>query len=362
MEIELSETQQLVRSSLRELLEREVSFQRVRELEREQAMDEALWGQLAELGWLGLPFSEAFHGGGAGIPDLAVAVEEFARRAVSVPFAEVAACGLTVERFGEESVARPLIEAIVAGAEIPVPAVLDASDSYTDPPTDSRSGDRFSGRRMFVDYGQSATRFLVRGGVAWDGAMLLVSPGDDTVARTRLFTTGRGQASGLVFTNAEAVRATTSEGYAFLFNLMRCFTAVQCLGGAQQALDMTTAYVKNRVQFGRPIGAFQAVQHHMANMATLIEATRFMVYEAAWALEQGTATDEQLALAKAWAAKASIEVAALAHQLHGGVGVTEEYDLHFFTLHIKERSLAWGSIDECMRLAAEHVADPVDWL
>jgi alkylation response protein AidB-like acyl-CoA dehydrogenase len=362
MDIELSETQQLFRSSLRELLEREAPLSRVRELERDCAMDGALWEQLAKLGWLGLPFSEARNGGGASITDLAVAIEELSRHAAVVPYAEVAACGLTLERFGPEAISRRVIEAISAGTEVLVPAVLDASDSYTEMPEDARSGDRFSGRRLFVDFGRSATGFLVRGGPAWDGALLLVAPEDGSVARTPLATTGRIQTSSVVFTNAPAVRATGSEGYRFLFDLMRCFTAVQCLGAAQQALDMTTAYVRSRVQFGRPIGSFQAVQHHTANMATLVEATRFIVYEAAWAIEQGSATEEQLALAKAWAAKASIEVAALAHQLHGGIGVTEEYDLHFFTLRIKERSVAWGSMDECMRIAASHVDDPVDWL
>jgi alkylation response protein AidB-like acyl-CoA dehydrogenase len=362
MEIELSETQQLIRSSLRELLERETPLQRVRELERAQAMDEPLWEQLAKLGWLGLPFSPAANGGGASITDLAVAVEEFARHAALVPYAEVAASGLTLERFAEPGIAEPVIGAIMAGTEILVPAVLDAADSYTASPEDSRSQDRFSGRRLFVDFGQSATRFLVRAGAAWDGALLLVSPQDGPVTRTPLATTGRVQTSSLAFTDVPAITAARGDAYAFLLDLMRCFSAVQCLGAAQQALDMTAAYVRNRVQFGRPIGSFQAVQHHMANMATLVESTRFMVYEAVWALEQGSATPEQLALAKSWAADASIEVAALAHQLHGGIGVTEEYDLHFFTLRIKERSIAWGGVDECMRVAAAHVANPVDWL
>src|SRR6185437_1735622 len=184
MEIELSETQQLVRSSLRELLEREAPLSRVRELERDRAMDGALWEQLAKLGWLGLPFSEARNGGGASITDLAVAIEELSRHAAVVPYAEVAACGLTLERFGQEALSRRVIEAISAGTEVLVPAVLDASDSYTEMPEDARSGDHFSGRRLFVDFGQSATGFLVRGGPAWDGALLLVAPEDGSVART----------------------------------------------------------------------------------------------------------------------------------------------------------------------------------
>src|SRR5205823_9971223 len=118
---------------------------------------------------------------------------------------------------------------------------------------------------------------------------------------------------------------------------------VACLGYAQKAFDMALDYVKNRVQFGRPLGSFQAVQHHCANMAIQLQAARFMAYEAAWAVGEGSSTSEQVALGKAFAARSAIEVTALAHQLHGGIGITAEYDLHFFGRRAKERAMAWGT-------------------
>jgi alkylation response protein AidB-like acyl-CoA dehydrogenase len=142
----------------------------------------------------------------------------------------------------------------------------------------------------------------------------------------------------------------------------RSFAAVQCLGAAQQALDMTVAYAKVREQFGRPIGTFQAVQHHAANMVSRVESTRFLVYEALHALDHGTATPRQIAMAKASASRMVPEVTMLAHQIHGGNGMIEENDLYFFTLRGKERSLAWGTVDECLAELAGAVHEPVDWL
>jgi alkylation response protein AidB-like acyl-CoA dehydrogenase len=142
----------------------------------------------------------------------------------------------------------------------------------------------------------------------------------------------------------------------------RAFAAVQCLGSAQEALDQTLAYAKVREQFGRPIGSFQAVQHHAANMASRVASSRFLVYEALHALDRGAATPRQVAFAKASASAMVPEVTMLAHQIHGGNGVIEENDLYFFTLRGKDRSLAWGSAEECLNEAAADVEASQEWL
>ena len=151
------------------------------------------------------------------------------------------------------------------------------------------------------------------------------------------------------------------QGWVYLLQLSRLLASVQALGYMQRAFDMTADYVKNRVQFGRPIGSFQAVQHHVANMAILLEATRFLAYEAAWMFGERQREAEQIATVKAWTSKAAVEVTALAHQLHGGIGVTEEYDLHFFTLRAKERAVAWGTPAECLGEVATSIERRTDW-
>ena len=105
---------------------------------------------------------------------------------------------------------------------------------------------------------------------------------------------------------------------------------------------MTVDYVKERIQFGRPIGSFQAVQHHCANMAVDVEGSRYIAYQAAWALAQGEVSPGKVAAAKAWVSDASKRVCELAHQCHGAIGFTKEYDLQLYTRRIRTGELLYG--------------------
>ena len=175
-------------------------------------------------------------------------------------------------------------------------------------------------------------------------------------------TLGRTPAARVRYQNVRAEQLCGEDGHAFLIQLARALCAVQALSCMQVALEMSVAYTSIREQFGRPIGTFQAVQHHAADMAIDSESTRFLVYEALDALDRGESTEEQVALAKAAASRAVPEVTMLAQQLHGGQGFIEENDLYFFTLRGKERSLAWGTTEECLALIGRSVEAPERWL
>jgi alkylation response protein AidB-like acyl-CoA dehydrogenase len=136
---------------------------------------------------------------------------------------------------------------------------------------------------------------------------------------------------------------------------------VQLLGYAQFALDLTVDYVRDRFQFSRPLGTFQAVQHRCADMATMVEATRFLTYETVWKVHRGAATTYDLAVAKAAASRTAVFATMEAHQLHGGIGVTEEYPLQFYSRRVKERSLAWGSQHASLLEIARFVDHDEDW-
>jgi len=361
MDLSLSETQQLVRDAARDYLAREVSFDRVREVERSGRHDEALWQALQELGWLGLALPEEAGGGGGSCTDFAILLEEISRRAVVIPLMETMVAVRTIHRFGAGAGAQAIVSAILDGKAIVTPAVLEESDRFDDIKTAVRDG-KLSGEKYFVDYGQVATHHLVA--AAGDGgvALFLVDAHGPAVTIEPLRSIGRTPSARVRYDSAAATPICGSDGYRSLVQLGRALAAVQCLGCAQQALDMTVDYVSKRVQFGQPIGAFQAVQHHCANMATLVEATRFLVYEAISAIDGDTASERQIAIAKASASRTVSEVTMLAHQLHGGIGIVEEYDLHFFSLRGKERALAWGSAEECLAIVADHVDEADDWL
>lgn len=356
MNLDLTQTQSLLQETARGFLEQELPLDRIRELERENGWDEGLWQSVCRQGFIALPFSEARGGGGGSLVDAGLLVAEFARRAAIVPILEVLVAGRVLHDHAGGELLLPLIE----GNALPVPALLEASDRFEDV-TLRVEGGALSGEKAFVDYGQFATHHLVS---ALDGnspALFLVETGAG-VACEPLRTIGRTPQCAVRYLRAPARRVAGAEAVAELVRLGRALAAVQCVGSMEQALDLTVRYATQREQFGVPIGSFQAVRHHAANMAIRLTSARLLAFDALSALDAGTASDEQVALAKASASRAAPEVTMLAHQIHGGNGVIEENDLYFHTLRAKERSLAWGSAEECLAVAAGNVEEPTEWL
>jgi alkylation response protein AidB-like acyl-CoA dehydrogenase len=359
MDIALSETQKLIRDSVSDYLRQKVSFDRIRRLESNGGYDQELWHYLQESGFLALPFGAKF-GGSASLVDLGILVEQLTRRAVVVPFVETLTSAICIERFADRALAEEVVSGVIEGRLRLSPALLERDDRY-DHPSICFDGGVISGEKFFVDYGQVATHHLVSVVEGEHPALVLVDADSTQISYRALHNISRLPQANVTYERVPARKVGGPEALAFLFRLNQALCAVQCLGNAQEALDMTVAYVAMRVQFGRPIGTFQAVQHHCANMATMVEACRFLAFEALWWLAEDKSDDRQLAVAKNWAAKTVTEVTMLAHQLHGGIGVTEEYDLHFFTRRGKDRAIAWGSADETLRHLARTIEEPNRW-
>jgi len=361
MNLDLDPTQTLLRDTVREYLAAEVPFDRVRRCERQERWDEALWRDIVRQGWLGLPFPESLGGAGGGLVEAGLLVEELARRAAVVPIAEALAAALAAVQSAPAESARALVQGLLGGDALVVPAVLERSDVLGDVRSPVRDG-RLSGEKLFVDYGQFASHHLVAAREHDAPGLYRVELAGARIRSAALRTIGRTPSARVRYEDVPAEHVGGADALAALLATARILSAVQCLGSAQQALDMTVAYAKVREQFGRPIGSFQAVQHHAANMASRVASTRFLVYEALHALDRGNASPRQIAFAKASASRMVPEVTMLAHQIHGGNGMIEENDLYFFTLRGKERSLAWGSAEECLAEAAACVEEPQQWL
>ncbi len=351
MNLDPGETQTLLGDGIRAFLERAAPFDRVRRLEAEGTWDAELWREVCTQGWLGLPFAEARGGSGGSLIDVGIVVEQFARRAAIVPVPEVLAGCWVVDRFAGAETARRWREGTTTGALRAVPA---AGSMRVE-------GGRLTGEAPVVDYGQCATHHLV---VAEDAGRIALYAVDTAAGVSCEPVVSIGRTPGCVarYDTAAGGPICGAEGAVALVRVARALAAVQCVGSMAQALDMTVEYAKFRRQFGRPIGAFQAVRHHCANMAMRVASARFLAFEALSAMQTGRATDRQVALAKASASLAAPEVTMLAHQVHGGNGVIEENDLYFFTLRGKERSLAWGSAEECLGMVAESVHERHEWL
>lgn len=128
---------------------------------------------------------------------------------------------------------------------------------------------------------------------------------------------------------------------------------VEMVGGAEAVLEMTVEYLKQRVQFGRPVGTFQGVQHHCANMAIDVEGSRYVAYQAAWKVSEGLPAAREVSMAKAWVSDAYLRVCSLAHQCHGAIGFTQEHDLQLYTRRARVQEQAYGDARFHRRLLAQ---------
>jgi alkylation response protein AidB-like acyl-CoA dehydrogenase len=354
----LSETHESIRDSIRQQLQREMSWERVGAALASGHHDGPLWKRLAADGWLGLAFPESAGGGGAELLDIAVALEELSRAAAVVPFAETMACAYTLTRGGTDEGRAALATAILenAGAVTQALGPQAGEDGHR-----SFSAGTLRGSARYVDYGLSCTHHLV--GARQDGRerLFLVDARAPGVTQRSLRNIGHTPQSTASYADVAAVPAGDEDAVALLSQVSTVLCCVQLLAFAQQSLDITVGYVKDREQFGRPLGSFQAVQQQAADMALAVEATRYLTYEAVWKVDHGTASAADVATAKAAASRTAVSVTMTAHQLHGGMGMTEEYPLHFFSRWAKERSLAWGSEYESLAILADSIADEVDW-
>jgi 3-oxocholest-4-en-26-oyl-CoA dehydrogenase beta subunit len=352
----LSDTQEMIRDSMRQQLQREVSWERVSAVIAEGGHDDALWKRLAADGWLGFAFPESMGGGGADLLDVAVALEEISKSAAVVPFAETMACVYTLTRRGTEDAQAALAEAVVENAGAVAPALAGPGDEIT-----LSAEGAVSGSIRYVDYGPACTHHLVSASGPAAPQLLLIDARNSGVTQCPLDNVGQTPQSAAAYAGVPAIAAGGEDAAELLTQAATVLCCVQLVAFAQQALDLTIPYVRDRVQFGRAIGTFQAVQQQAADMVSALDAARYLTYEAVWKVEHGSCSPADLATAKAAASRTGVFVTLTAHQLHGGMGMTEEYPLHFFSRRAKERSLAWGSEHESLALLADSVADETDW-
>ena len=369
MDLELTETQALLRDTVTQYLEQEVPFERIRELEKERRSDAQLWKAVCEQGWIGVAVGESLGGAGGSLVDLGLVVETVARRAALAPILEVAACARVIERFAERALARETVGGILEGSVIVVPAMLEDDDRWDACTTTFSAEDGVRGHKSFVDHAAIATHHLVRA-EGPDGPLLaLVDARGEGVSTASLTNVGWTPSARVEYDGAAAaVVATGAEPVAALIRLGRALAAVQIVGAMASSLDGAVEYAKVREQFGKPIGSFQAVRHHAANMSSRVASARLLAFEALSRIDAGKAADREVASAKASASRAAPEVTMLAHQIFGGNGVILENDHYFFTLRARERASAggrWTSASPCspvtsapIRTGSERGADP----
>ncbi|SFP84867.1 Acyl-CoA dehydrogenase [Actinomadura madurae] len=347
MDLSLTEDQELIASTARELLESRAAVAGVRALGDDPAgYSAALWKEMVELGWTGLPFPEEHGGVGGDFLDVCLLFEQLGHAQVPSPLlTSVACCGMPVARFGTSAQKQRWLDAIANG-EIVTAAPLPWDRPGEGPvATRSDSGFVLDGAATFVPFAASAEHILLVARLDGEPHAFWVEASDTTLQP--LGTIGSGRSCNVelddVWVPADAAVGTGAANAVSLFGAAA--TCAEMVGAAQRVLDMTVAYATEREQFGRAIGSFQAVQHHCANMAIDVLGSRFIAYEAIWLLSVNRDAAQEVAMAKAWVSEAYERVCALGHQVHGAIGFTQEHDLHLFSEHATAASLAFGDAD-----------------
>jgi alkylation response protein AidB-like acyl-CoA dehydrogenase len=338
MKFELSDDQALLRSSTRDFLSSEFALEKSRTLmeHSREGYDPAEWRRLAEMGYLGLVLPAGAGGQGLGSIELAIVLEEMGRVCVPGPYLEAVLAASVLERAGGHA---RLLADLAAGKRLVTLARQDSAfsgDRVT--PTRFEKG-RVRGRKYFVPFAAQADALLV---AVAEGVVLVEGPFDVKP----LETFDLGQRFGEVTFDTPGTLLGPPDLLVRTDLLAAVGAGAMMLGIMSRCLELTLEYVQTRQAFKRPIGAFQALQHRLADMLLKTESTRSAVYRAAWCLDTDDA-DAALACAtaKAYAGDAARQVCGEAIQMHGGIGFTWELDLHFYFKRAKTLEQHFGSTE-----------------
>jgi hypothetical protein len=356
MDFSFSEEQESIRALAAEILGAEMTQERVKAAEREADwIDAALWRKLAEANLLGVAIPERFGGMGMGLIELCVLLEQVGRAVAPGPWIATLVHGaLPLAEFGTEAQRQAWLPRVAAGTARLAAALEDAGSAAEEPPA-TRA--RRAGAGFVLD---GAKHTLPGAG----GAHLLLVPASDEHGVGIFLVDARARGVSLtaartspgeplyevtlsdVRVGAEArLGGAAADGAAMLRWLApRALTAIAALqaGVSERALRITADYVKERVQFGVPIGSFQAVQHREADGFIDLEAMRGTLWQAAWRLASGLRAERAAAVAKLWAAEGGSRIANASLHLHGGLGSDVDYPIHRYFLWSKALELQGG--------------------
>jgi alkylation response protein AidB-like acyl-CoA dehydrogenase len=367
----VTDEQQLLRDTVRDALTRRATSARVREvMVTDAAVDEDGWEELAALGLVGLLIPERHGGSGAGVVETAIVAEELGRVLLPVPFLSSAVLGTSaVLEAGTDDQCAAVLPGVAAGTTRLALAHLGVEGRLTaDPGVRAvRDGDGWvlDGTAGFVVDGLSADT-LVTAAATDDGVQLFLVPATaEGVRRDRVavldLTRPMATAGYDGVRVADTDRLSGGDPTIALHRALGTGTAVlasEQVGGAQHCLEAATAYAKDRFQFGRAIGSFQAVKHTLAQMLVKIESAKSTAYHAARALESGDRDEIAVAtpMAAAYCAEVYETAAADALQVFGGIGFTWEHDAHLYFKRAKASKLLLGSPRHHRRLLQDVLA------
>ncbi len=349
MNFDFSEDLNQVRAEARGFLSQHAAGSARRALESGNAIDRALWQEMAKLGWIGAAIPEAHGGSGLGDEGLCVLAEEIGRANPATPFASTAyLASQAILRFGSDAQKASYLPSLADGSRIGCFALAEGLGAPRDSAVHAKfSQGRIEGTKHPVIDGTVADLAVVAVRHAGEVALALVDLSQEQVTRETLETLDPSRdAARIEFAGAAAELLPGARGFATVAALLdraAVFFAFEQIGGAQACLDMARDYALQRQAFGRSIGSFQAIKHKLADVYVAIELARSNAYYGAWALTADAPDMTSAGAAARVAATHAYEMASAENiQTHGGMGFTWESDCHLFYRRAKHLSLVIG--------------------
>lgn len=363
----LNEEQNMLKDSAKDFCANSAPIEQLRKLRDENnadGFDRETWKSMVELGWAGIPFPEEHGGLAFGYKGLGVVTEETGRTLAASPlFASVWVGGTAINLGGSDEQKAALLPQIAAG-ELLLALALEEShrhDPYGISATATEKGGKWSvsGEKTFVLDGHVADKLIVvartsgKAGERDGLTLLLVDGGADGVEVTRTLMVDSRNAANIKFANAaaEGVIGAVGKGADVLdatLDIARIGMSAEMLGAAEECFERTVAYLKEREQFGVPIGSFQALKHRAADMFCEIELSKSCVLEALTALDEGRDAAEIAKLASLTKAKVGETFHTVSRegiQMHGGIGMTDEFDIGFFIKRAAVSEQTFGDVN-----------------
>jgi len=371
MDLALTEEQQMIVDMTHGILEEHCTIDVVRQMEDDpKGYPDGLWKQFVESGLTGMLIPEANGGGGQSLTEAALVYEKLGEFLAPVPhFVSSVISARLLLTAGNESQQAEWLPKIAAGDSVLTPAWLEPDRGYGEVGVQLEAkadgGDfLLSGVKRHVYFASAADRLIVLARSPEGVELFLVDPSADGITLTQqLSQSGDAQYRidmqdvrvsaearlGAPGTGWESFNAVLHEGIILL--------AAQAIGGAQKTLDITVEYSKERVQFDKPLGAFQSLAHYMADSATQIDGGRVLVYEAAWNAAMGRSITRFAPMAKLFACETYREVTRVCAQIWGGVAFTIEYDCQLYFRRAKQLQLSWWDTPYLEELVAADVLE-----
>ena len=369
MNFAFNDEQEELRKTVRQFLEAKSSEAAVREqMDTEAGFDAAVWSQMGEqMGLQGLIVPEEFGGSGYGYIELIVVLEEMGRALLCAPFfSTVVLAANTLIHGGDDAAKAAYLPGIAAGETIATLAFTEENGRWDEAgitATATKDGDswKINGTKMYVLDGHSANLLIVAARSDAGVSLFAVDGAASGLTRTALATMDltRKQAKVDFADTPATLIGTDGAGWSVLervLDLAAVGLAAEQVGGAQFVLEMAVQYAKDRVQFGRPIGSFQAIKHKCADMLLEVESAKSAAYYAGWAAsELNDELPSVASLAKAYCSEAYFHATAENIQIHGGIGFTWEHPAHLYFKRAKSSELLFGDPTYHRELLAQRI-------